>query len=269
MRQLIVILLLCCASLACANTNASPNINTNVKPPLILSRHPDYLPFTRRAGNSLKGLDIDIFKQICSRLKLHCRVLYNGNWSQVLTGLRLGRIDMASSLYKLPGREKFITFSLPYAKDPTAIFVRLHSELDIRSWEDLKKFEGIKIQGVSAGNTFDTFAQKNLKLGKVEALHQGFYDLIMGNSDFFICGYYPALSLIHHDGLTYRVQRLPEFIALKDLHFGVSKNSPYANIMPKFNAELKKLIDSGYIAQQIQDYRNKYDVDKDFYRRDN
>jgi len=69
------------------------------------------------------GLDIDIVKAVADGMQCQLQFQY-GNWQQLLTEFRQGKLDLLLGSSKTAAREEFAIFSEPYRNEQFQLFVR-------------------------------------------------------------------------------------------------------------------------------------------------
>ncbi|MCX6925678.1 MAG: transporter substrate-binding domain-containing protein [Verrucomicrobia bacterium] len=84
----------------------------------------DFRPyaFTDRDGQAT-GFSVDLIKAVANAMGLRVRIT-TGPWDQVWEGLAAGKFDVLPTVARVPGRERFVDFSLPHTETYDAFFVR-------------------------------------------------------------------------------------------------------------------------------------------------
>lgn len=81
------------------------------------------------ADGKLDGLEIDLAKDLCARMKVKCTIIAQ-NWDGLIPSLQVGKFDVImASMFITPKRLQTIDFTHPYAVDPSGFAVAKNSEL--------------------------------------------------------------------------------------------------------------------------------------------
>ena len=93
---------------------------------------------TRRGGNEVTGLDIELAEEIL-RSAGYAVTFQASTWAQTQEDLKSGKIDMALGAFKTPQRETYALYSDPYRTETDAVFVALGSSFGegVASFEEL------------------------------------------------------------------------------------------------------------------------------------
>lgn len=123
--------------------------------PLRVGVDPNLKPFVyQEASGELAGFDVDVAKEICSRLNRDC-VFVNTDWDGLIPSLNTQKVDVLITAMSITeDREKVVDFSRPYYKSPSQLLVK-HA------------IEQPKTIGVLRGSVDETFAKHQFKSAKV------------------------------------------------------------------------------------------------------
>lgn len=131
-----------------------------------------YPPFEFRKGGELQGLDIDLIKEIGTRLGLEVTddTIIDTGFDTIFTQLAGGRFDVVVAASTItPEREEQVNFSDPYYNAQQSLTVQSGS--GIQAIEDLE--QGMVI-GVQNGTTGKTYAEENAPEGvQIRAFPEG------------------------------------------------------------------------------------------------
>jgi len=101
-------------------------------------------PYQFERNGEITGIDVQIFKQAAD--KIDCDVSFvEKAWSQLLTDLEKGEIDVLAGATITPDREVFANFSTPYRDESFTLFIRSTSTYN--------------------GNTLSGFLSRSQKIG--------------------------------------------------------------------------------------------------------
>ena len=131
-----------------------------------------YPPFEYREGGELVGLDIDLIKEIGTRLDLEVTDddITDTSFDTIFTQLAGARYDVVVAASTItPEREEEVNFSDPYYNSQQSLTVETGS--DIASIEDLAEGDVI---GVQNGTTGKAYAEENVPEGvEIRSFKQG------------------------------------------------------------------------------------------------
>lgn len=89
-----------------------------------------FRPWNFYEGGELKGVDIDLAKEVCARANYDCEIIAQ-NWDGIIPGLTLGKYDaIIASLNATAERAKVIDFSIPYSNDGNLFATLKGSDLE-------------------------------------------------------------------------------------------------------------------------------------------
>lgn len=113
-----------------------------------------YAPFTfKDAGGQLVGFDVDIAKEVASRLHVKAEFVLT-EWSGIIAGLQTGKYDIiVNQVGVTPERKKALDFSNPYAQSSAVIIERLDA-----TYKSLADLVGKKV-GVGLGSNYEQIAR--------------------------------------------------------------------------------------------------------------
>lgn len=164
-----------------------------------------FAPFeSKDASGNLEGFDIDLSKELCSRVKIECTITEQA-WDGIIPSLVAGRYDAILAAMDINSeREKVISFTHPYIKTPIRFIAPKASSLpqykvglsdltldDVspEEREELDKlavaFEGKKV-GVQVSTTTEAFMKKfmpNVELASYDTPDNMILDLNAGRID--------------------------------------------------------------------------------------
>jgi len=124
-------------------------------------------------------------------------------------------------------------------------------------WEDLRNRVGSTVLNNSVGNSFDRYAEDNLKIQAVPSIQQSFEKLLRGRADYVIYERYQGLALAQQMGLTDQIDILDGSLMSEQLYFTLSHNS--ACHSPEMRAALAQamldLARSDEPKQLLEEYR--------------
>ncbi|MCA1441912.1 transporter substrate-binding domain-containing protein [Ensifer sp. IC4062] len=192
------------AMLAGAMVVAGPSAAKDYKS-ITFATDATFAPFeSKDASGKLMGFDIDLGKDLCSRMKIECTVIEQA-WDGIIPSLVAGRYDAILAAMDINAeREKVISFTEPYIKTPVRFIAPNGSSLlefngtleDLTLDEvgpeeqaELDKltaaFEGKKV-GVQVSTTTEAFMKNfmpNVELASYDTPDNMILDLTSGRID--------------------------------------------------------------------------------------
>ncbi|MBC2886375.1 transporter substrate-binding domain-containing protein [Ochrobactrum sp. CM-21-5] len=79
-------------------------------------------------SGELKGLDLDVIKEVCKRAELDCKIVAQ-DWDSQIPSLLAGKFDVVLTMGPNPERRKVIDFSDPYVITPNTFLVAAQGPL--------------------------------------------------------------------------------------------------------------------------------------------
>ncbi|MCJ8277873.1 MAG: transporter substrate-binding domain-containing protein [Bdellovibrionales bacterium] len=133
--------------------------------PLRVGTTGDYAPFSETAGDSFKGIDIDLAKELGKALNREI-LLVKTSWPTLIEDLKNKKFDIAMSGISIkPEREKWGFFSYPYVQYGKMPIARCK---DVQKLKTLGMIDQEKIRvAVNPGGTNESFARKTIKKAKI------------------------------------------------------------------------------------------------------
>jgi L-cystine transport system substrate-binding protein len=148
----------------------------------------------------LKGYDVDVARQLARRISAPRLTFIGTDFANFIGGIRAGKYDIVVSGQTVTAeRREQVDFSLPYALNGVAVFVRA-GESAIRGPADLP---GKKI-GVSEGTVQAEYARTRIRHAKVKTYRNAVLalnDLSWGRCDAVLVSRYQGDYLAEHRGL--------------------------------------------------------------------
>ncbi|MDE1464337.1 substrate-binding periplasmic protein [Spartinivicinus poritis] len=128
-----------------------------------------FAPFTWQEGNSAKGIDVDIVKELCRRSNIKCNISFRP-WKRVIFEIKTGKSDGGFSAFITSTRKKFgHILDMPIHYSTYKVFVKKNSDLKFEKIEDLYGKTIGRNLGFLSGEVFDQAAVAG-KINVVEAV---------------------------------------------------------------------------------------------------
>src|SRR5690554_315758 len=199
----------------------------------------------RDEHGEIVGFDIDVAKEVCSRLGINLR-LQPINWSAKEQELSTKNIDCIwNGLTITPERREVILFTKPYMNNRQVLVVRADS-----GYTTLADFAGKKLglqAGSSANDALDSAAEFKASLGEVMAFDDNMtalMDLELGGVDVVLMDEIVARFYIQQRSKNYKV--LDEALAGEE--YGVGFRKEDQELMKKFEETLIAMAEDGTMA---------------------
>ena len=218
-----------------------------------------FSPYVIEDTDGLKGIDIDMVKAVCKRLKQKCEFKQMA-WNEVQAKLRSGKLDMGFSGFQNEERKSYAYFLEEYLHKSTfQVFVKPGGEFPFAELKDLVGMKFASGKGQKIGPRFDSMLAsgqiKMLRFKKIEdmfqALDTGKVDGVIGNSQQY--RYYLKQQYKLN---AYRV--LPgELTSSKPSYLMISKKAPSMEaekIKEQWNKAFNELVAEGYREKLLRKY---------------
>lgn len=223
--------------------------NEPEKPKLVMVTNATFPPYEYVSGDSIEGIDPEVVRRIAERLGYSLEI-HDMAFDSVIAAVQSGKAHIAASgITVTEDRKKQVSFTDPYVIAAQAIIVPKNSP--IKSPADLK---GKRI-GVQHGTTGDSYVAQAIQ--EPERFQHGpvaVAALVSGKLDVVVIDGEPALVYVSQNpGL----KILPQPLTTEEYAFAIGKDNP--ELLQKFNAELKKMKDSGELESIIAHYKKLND----------
>jgi polar amino acid transport system substrate-binding protein len=215
------------------------------KKTIVISGHPDWKPFMYQNGDDISGVGVEVTTSVFKDLNINVIPKYEGSWEVVQEKALTGEVGAIVAMYKTKEREEKYCFSIPYASDPVALFIK-GNNFTYNKKEDLIGKKGLAMMGDSYGQEMDDFiVQKNLDITRT-ATPQGSFSLLdKGEADYFLYSAYAGRRVIEESNLSGFEEA---GIASNQLFYiAVSKKLPCDKYMNSINLSLQKMISENKI----------------------
>lgn len=94
--------------------------------PILLGVDPDWEPYEKvdESGN-FQGIAADLLHLVSRRLGFSFHLLRTQDWDQTVSWAKEGKFHVVGFLNQTPKREEYLSFTIPYFKDPTVLVTHL------------------------------------------------------------------------------------------------------------------------------------------------
>lgn len=238
--------------------------------PLVVTGNPEAPPIVWEKGGRLVGVGPIAAGRILERLQVPFIIKPAGTWAQALEKAKNGSIDLIVSAYENKTRREYMDYSEPYLKSPVVIVVRKGECFACSAWNGLAGKKGAANTGESFGEEFDTYIRE--KLDVTYAPYQRIFEMLNdGTVDYLIMDLYPAIIYSKLLNAEDKIEYLDSPATVQSFHMTVSKKSPYVDLLPKINSEIKKMKKEGMFKklamEQYREWNETFKKRQEFFAR--
>ncbi len=247
------ILLLCLSLWPIAAFSQSPSIT------LKACGHHDYEPWNWQSDNQIKGVCAAVIKTLFAKLAVEVDLTYIGPWKRCQSYIKSGQADINICSFMNEERKTYSEFiDTPMGFNENAVFVKKGREFAFNSWDDLIGKKVGMVLGVSVGEKFDDFLEKNTSIEKVASYKQNFSKLLLERIDFIPIGRFAGLAMLQHLAMQEEIVALPKPIVTGKLYISMSKKSPYLHLLPKVEALMQQDSYNQWVETLLSQYAAIY-----------
>jgi len=218
---------------------AAPEVTTLTEGILLVGSDIPYPPFEYREGGTEVGFDIDLAREIASRLGLEVEIV-DTDFGTIFTQLSTGRFDVVIAASTItPEREEQVNFSDPY--------YNAQQSLTVQAGSDITTVEGLQpgtVIGVQKRTTGEAWAMENVPEGvEIRSFPEGpdgYTALEAGVVDGVINDEPVAIAQVASRQGLELVQVIPTGES-----YGIAVNPQNEPLLDAVNAALQAIIDDG------------------------
>jgi len=211
-------------------------------------------PWTVVTPEGIGGINVEIVEEIASRLNIEVTCL-ECPWKRCLKMMQTGAGDAMTSLLRRPEREEYMAFiEPPYKNKSSKVFYLARGQAGlIGKYEDLYSLEVGVTLGAKYFEPFDS--DTNIKKRPVKTDSQNIKKLALGRLDALIGTESNIDYLILEMGVQERFEKAPyRYDQNVEVYMGISRKSPFAAQVARFNTVMKELVGSGTVDAIIRSY---------------
>ena len=197
----------------------------------------------------LSGPVIDLVEQIFDPFGVKV-IAENLPWAKAVSQIKTGELDMIPVIFFTEERTRFMSFSIPYVQVSTAVFVPPGKTFFFEGIDDLVGRKGVMIAGDSISREFEA-AEFRLTLKKVDRYHQILEMLKAGRVDYAVAAKFGFFIHAKRIRMEDAYEQLEKPVAVRDLHFAISKRSKYLTCLPAINRKLLEMKQDGRMQKII------------------
>ena len=170
-----------------------------------------------------RGITPDLLNIMGRKLGIEFRTVAYPTWSDVLEGVKRGKVDLLGTLTRTPEREGFLLFSRPYLSVPYVLFVRQNGG-NPETVEDMvsRRLGVVRNYGI---NTWLSAEHPGIRPVVVEDTATGLTMVATGQLDALLETLPVGAHIVREKSLT-NIRIVPRTIYSLPQHFGVRKEDP-------------------------------------------
>ncbi len=176
-------------------------------------------------------------------------------WARAIAQLKSGKLDMIPVIFYTENRAEFMDFTTSFAVVPTSIFVPTGKTFTYSSVSDLRDKKGVIMRGDSISVEFEQLKDQ-LDLTEIAAYGQMIQMLADNRADYAVAAQYGFIIQAKKLQYDRKIEMLPKPVASRNLHFAISKKSPYVKYVPMINQKLQQLRVDGQLDRLVDDTLN-------------
>ena len=243
------------AVLACAAI-VSTIFAAHADEPLTIASEGARPPYNYLDNNELAGFEIDLGRELCTRMRRTCTFV-SQDWDSLLPGLLARQYDAVMAAIDITDeRRAQVAFSNPYVQMPVAFVVAKTASFKD---SDPTSFVG-KTIGVEDGSAAQAFAEEHYKAATVRTfatLEDAMLDLAEGKIDALMAEALPVADFLskRREGQCCKVLGYPaRDVAVFGDGIGVALRKNDVALREAINAALQAMIEDGTFAAISQKY---------------
>lgn len=210
---------------------------------VVVSADPEFPPYAWYDGKTLRGASVEVVIKVLDVMKLPYELRYVGPFVRLLARARDGEVDVITELKRNAEREAFLAYAdTPIFSNPTSVFVRQDSPLQLVRREDLVGLRGGVTHGTRFGDGLDEFIAERLTTESAPGIKENFAKLERGRLDYFVSPHYPALSYLFSSGGEGQFKVLKPPVAEALNYVGWSRLSPCLARLAEFDQHLQRYL---------------------------
>ncbi len=198
-----------------------------------------------------KGITLDILTVLGERMnKDVIAKLYP--WKRVLLYLRDGDYDITLPIQYKPEREEFLAFSDVLVEDRVYIWHLKNNDNQLSSWRNIDDLDSFKIgiiDGYTQGAKFDrAIEDERFPTDAAKSSEENFKKLLAKRVDGIIEVESVAQGFFaENPEWRTLIGRAPTVVNIDRYRVGISKKSPFVDLIPEMNAAIQSLHNDGTI----------------------
>src|SRR6476646_1699740 len=206
--------------------------------------HPQYPAIAYKDGDNIAGAAPMLVWAIAKDLKTPLESKYMGTWAEAQAAARDGKADMIFGIYFNDERATYLNYVQPaFMFDEVVVFVAKDKPFTYKD-----------------GNDFDAFIKDKLTVARANGIDAAFKELLAGNADYLIAGYYSGLAEAAKEGIKDKIEPLSPAILEAEMFVACSKKSPCASLAPGFSQGITEMTTNGQFDTMLQDATSAWEA---------
>lgn len=198
-----------------------------------------------------QGISIDILRRYTQENNISLKVHFEIPWNRSIQMLEAGEIDVMAGAYYTAERAMTFIYSLPYAFDDVVVFQHVDRQFSVQNIESLIGHSGARPQGGSYGDFIDRYAIDRLDMIYSPTGNRIFDILMNGRVDYVLLGRYDGMANISLDGIEQQVIAIEPPLAVNEVQFMFSRNSPCVPHIARINDLITELESNGQLSEWV------------------
>jgi polar amino acid transport system substrate-binding protein len=228
---------------------------------LTITGHPQYPVIAFKDGDQIAGAAPMLVETIAKDLKIPVESKFTGTWEDAQAATRDGKVDMIVGVYFNDERATYLDYVQPaFMFDEVVVFVAKGKGFTYNGQDDLIGKKGVTNQGESYGTEFDAFIKDKLTVARADGIDDAFKDLLSGNADYLIAGYFSGLAEAAKAGVKDQVEPLSPAILEAEMFIAFSKKSPCRSLAPQFGEGITAMTTDGRFDKILSDASAAWDA---------
>nr|WP_321403524.1 transporter substrate-binding domain-containing protein [uncultured Desulfobacter sp.] len=208
---------------------------------------------TGQIGGALaSGYALDIGTEISKRI--HCSLKADLlPWQRVLVCMKNGTYDITFPIQRKPAREAFMVFTNVILEDRVFLWHLKTRKDNLCTWQTIDDLKPYTI-GIVSGYTYrekmdDAIENGVIKTEKVNSAEYNLKKLLCKRFDGFLESESVVMSFFQkYPEYTNRITHAPQIVSKDVFRIGISKKSPFAQMLPEINRVIREMREDGTIA---------------------
>ena len=164
-------------------------------PVVRVANEEDWPPFDYASRGVALGYSINLMKLVAEKTGLKVEFINGYSWDKLMAMGKNREIDVFPAIWLIPGREKYLSFSTPYAYIPDVLVARENSNI-----RDVNDLNGRVVAGTKSSAAIIMLKKlyPGIRVLETQSTHEGLRAVTFGQADAFIDGLDPIQYLIKH-----------------------------------------------------------------------
>lgn len=228
----------------CAGSSPVLRLATDSWPPYSIGQKGDAL----ESGYAL-DIGIEVSKRIHCTLKADLLP-----WKRVLVCMKNGTYDITFPIQLKPERQTFMVFTNVILEDRVFLWHLKDRDDNLPAWQTIDDLKPYTI-GIVSGYTYrdkmdNAIENGTLKTEKVNSAEYNLKKLLCKRFDGFIESESVVMSFFQkYPEYRNRITHAPQIVSKDVFRIGISKKSPFAQMLPEINGVIREMKADGTIAR--------------------